>query len=226
MKRRQIVLLAAAGCLGMTSSVSAQLGSNIFKKPNITDIFKPVVGSGGLYEMQRADPQKPPTQMEMTIVGKELVDGQQGYWMEMGHQESKTGQMVYSKLLVTNDFQMKKMVFQRPGGTAMEMPFDPTEKTKNHMAEEMEKWHKVGTETITVPAGTFSCAHWKKDSGVGDVWVSDQVTPMGMVKSINSGMSMVLLKVITGATDHITGPVTKFDPQALKRQMMDQKQKP
>jgi hypothetical protein len=224
MKRTQVVLLAAAGCLCMTSSVAAQLGMDIFKKPNISDIFKPVVGSGGLYEQQRTDTQKAPTQMEMTIVGKEMVDGQQGYWMEVGHVEGKSGQMMYSKMLVTNDFQMKKIVFQRPGQPAMEMPFSPTEKTKSHMAEEMEKWHQVGTETITVPAGIFICQHWKKDSGVGDAWVSDKVTPMGMVKSINAGQTMVLLKVITAATEHITGPVTKFDPEALKRQMMEQRQ--
>jgi hypothetical protein len=29
---------------------------------------------------------------------------------------------------------------------------------------------------------------------------------------------MVLTKIITGATDHITGPVTKFDPEALRKQ--------
>jgi len=224
MKRMQIVVLAAAGFLCVTSSVSAQLGMNIFKKPNIADIFKPVVGSGGLYETQRTDTQKPPTQMEMTIVGKEMVDGQQGYWMEMGHQAGKTGQVMYTKMLVTNDFQFKKLVFQQPGQPAMEMPFSPNDQTKGHMTEEMEKWHQVGTESITVPAGTFSCVHWKKDGGVGDVWVSDKVTPMGMVKSINAGDTMVLLKVITGATDHITGPVTKFDPQALQRQMMQQRQ--
>jgi len=225
MKRMQVVLLAAAGCLCVTSSVSAQLGMNIFKKPNIADIFKPVVGSGALYEMQRTDQQQPPTQMEMTVVGKEMVDGQQGYWMEMGHQAGKTGEVIYTKMLVTNDFQFKKIVFQQPGQPAMEMPFNPTEQTKNHMTEELEKWHTVGTESITVPAGTFSCTHWKKDSGVGDVWVSAKVTPMGMVKSINQGETMVLLKVITSATDHITGPVTKFDPQAFQRQLMQQ-QKP
>jgi hypothetical protein len=230
MKRMQVVLLAAAGCLGLASSVCAQLGMNMFKKPNIADIFKPVIGSGGLYEQQRTDSQKGPTQMEMTIVGKEMVDGEQGYWMEFGIQDSKTGQMIYGKSLVTKDFKFKKMVFQLPGQPAMETPFDSSEKTSNHMQEEMEKWHQAGTETITVPAGIFSCVHWKKDTGDGDVWVSDKVTPMSMVKSVSKGDTMVLVKLITGATDHITGPVTKFDPQMMRQQMMQQmqqqKQKP
>jgi hypothetical protein len=216
MKRLYFVLLAAAGCLCLSSGVAGQMG--LFSKPNITDIFKPVVGNGAMYEMQHTDKDKAPTQMEMTIVGKEMVDGQQGYWMESGHAAGKNGEVTYSKMLVTKDFQFKKVIFQRPGQGAMEMPFNPTEETHNHIKEEMEKWHQVGTETITVPAGTFNCAHWKKDDGDGDVWVSDKVSPMGMVKSISQSNTMVLTKLITGATDHITGPVTKFDPQAMRQQ--------
>jgi len=41
---------------------------------------------------------------------------------------------------------------------------------------------------------------------------------MGMLKSILSGETVVLLKVITGATDHSTGPVTKFDAEAIEKQ--------
>jgi hypothetical protein len=109
------------------------------------------------------------------------------------------------------------------------MPFHPeaNDKTKQHRDEELEKWHQVGTETITVPAGTFSCAHWQKDEGKGDVWVSDKVSPFGMVKMVNEHETMTLTKVITDAKDHITGPVKTFDPEAMKRQMMEQyQQKP
>ena len=39
------------------------------------------------------------------------------------------------------------------------------------------EWHSVGTETITVPAGTFSCDHYRNDTKNSDVWVSDKVSP-------------------------------------------------
>jgi hypothetical protein len=35
---------------------------------------------------------------------------------------------------------------------------------------------------------------------------------------------MVLVKVITDAQDHITGPVKTFDPDEMKRQMMEKMQ--
>jgi hypothetical protein len=45
-----------------------------------------------------------------------------------------------------------------------------------------------------------------------------------MVKYISSGETMVLVKVIADAKDHITGPVKIFDPGEMKRQMMEKMQ--
>jgi len=226
MKRMLFVFLAATGCWCAASTAAAQGGMSFFKKPNIADIFKPVVGYGAVYEQQRTDQENvPKTTLEMSVVGKEMVDGKEGFWMEVGHSE-KSGQIGYGKMLITkDDFQFHRMIFQQPGQPAMELPFNPTERTKNqsHMQEEMEKWHLVGSESVTVPAGTFNCQHWKKDQGVGEVWLSDKVSPMGMIKSVSAGETMVLIKVLSGVTDHITGPVTKFDP---KQMMQQQKQKP
>jgi hypothetical protein len=103
----------------------------------------------------------------------------------------------------------------------MEIAMPADKETSKPLRDELQKWHKVGMEPISVPAGTYLCQHWKKDSGVGDVWASDKITPMGMVKSVQEHETMVLVKVISGATDHITGPVTKFDPQIMRQQMMD-----
>jgi hypothetical protein len=224
MNRIRKTLLAAAACLLIAGTGVAQLGSmNPFSKPNITDIFKPVVGGGAVYEMQHTDKSDQVRQMEMSIVGTEMVDGKPGWWMEMGHQDGKTGEMRYMKMLVSSDFVPQKMVMQRPGKGAMEIAIPPDTQDRKTMKDEMEKWHKVGMEPVSVPAGTFLCQHWKKDSGVGDVWASDKITPMGMVKSVQENQTMVLVKVISGATDHITGPVTKFDPQMMRQQMQQQK---
>jgi hypothetical protein len=227
MKWMQWAWLVVATSLCFAASGRAQMGMNLFKKPNIADIFKPVVGGGALYETQRTDQQNAPKRpLEMSVVGKEMVDGKEGYWMEFGHPDEMSGTMVYAKMLVTkDDFQFHKMVVQPPGQPAMEMPFHSSDKMQKRKEEELDKWHSVGSESITVPAGTFSSTHWKKDEGVGDVWVSDKVTPIGMIKSVSPGETMVLTKVITDAKDHITGPVQQFDPQAMRQQMMEKMQK-
>jgi hypothetical protein len=69
----------------------------------------------------------------------------------------------------------------------------------------------VGTESITVPAGTFPCKHYRnkltaEDNGpVLDVWVSDAVAPTGLVKSMLSpaGITMQLAAVGTGAPSKV-----------------------
>ncbi len=223
MKRQNVLLLAAGLSLLFGAAARAQLGMDLFKKPAISDIFKPVVGNGAVYETERD--QKKST-LEMTIVGQEPFEGKDAYWLEFGHTDPRSGTMAYGKMLVTKeDFQFHRMIFQQPGQPPMEMPMSPTAQQRSRMSDEMEKWHKVGTETITVPAGIFVCDHWTKDDGKGDVWASSKVSPMSLVKEVTPTNSMVLVKVITDAKDHITGTPTKFDPEAMRRQMMEQMQK-
>jgi hypothetical protein len=223
MKRWHATLVAAAVCLLAGSLLvgtasHAQTGMEFFKKPAIADIFKPTVGGGAVYETERD--QKKST-LEMTVVGQEAVNGKDGYWLEFGHAD-QSGVMSYGKMLVTrDDFQFHRMIFQRPGQPPMEMPMNPNA-TQSRMTDEMEKWHKVGTETITVPAGTFVCDHWAKDDGKGDVWASSKVTPMSLVKETTPTNSMILVKVISDAKDHITGTPMKFDPELMKRQRPQQ----
>jgi hypothetical protein len=79
------------------------------------------------------------------------------------------------------------------------------------------KAEHVGTETITVPAGTFSCEHYRMKDGSSDAWISEKVAPWGLVKSQGKDSSMVLTKSITDAKDHITGTPKKFDPMQMMR---------
>jgi hypothetical protein len=222
MKRLHLLLVAAGLGLILGTAARAQMGMDMFKKPAIADIFKPVVGSGAVYETERD--QKKST-IEMSVVAQETVDGKDGFWLEFGHSDLRSGTMSYGKMLVTkDDFQFHRMIFQQPGQPPMELPMNMNPRQKSQMTDEMEKWHKVGTETVTVPAGTFLCEHWAKDDGKGDVWASSKVTPMSLVKEVTPTNSMVLVKLITDAKDHITGTPTKFDPEAMKRQMMQKQQ--
>ena len=98
---------------------------------------------------------------------------------------------------------------------------------REKMEENMSDWHSVGTETITVPAGTFSCEHWRNDKNKSDIWTSDKVTPFGMVKSVSGhGDTQVLVKILDNATDRITGPVKQFDMQEMMQQMQQRRQQP
>lgn len=225
MKLRAIVLLAAILCGTLAYQASAQFGIGSVKRPNIANIFHPVVGQGAAYETTDKDAKK--SHMEMYVVDKEMVGTEQGYWMEVGHSPDASGTLTYGKMLVTpSDFKFHKMIMVMPGQTQpMEMDMDAGKERHSGMEKEVEKWHSVGTETITVPAGTFSCEHWTNDEGKGDVWASTKVGPMGLVKSVENGRTMVLVKLITDAKTKIAGTPVKFDPKAMMQQRMQQRQK-
>src|SRR5882762_5418073 len=187
MMRKQRIWLAVTALLCSSAATRAQMtGLNPFKKPNIADIFKPVAGNGAVYETQRADQEGAPKQpLEMTVVGKESFEGREAYWLEFAHTDARSGSLGYAKMLMTkDDFQPHRMIVQQPGQPAMELPLPAGmhESMHKHREEELEKWHLAGSESITVPAGTFSCQHWKKDESVGDVWTTEKVSPFGMVK--------------------------------------------
>jgi hypothetical protein len=61
---------------------------------------------------------------------------------------------------------------------------------------------KVGTETVTVPAGSFSATHWRNDSAHVDVWVNPDV-PF-VVKVNGPTNTMELTGKGTGAKSSIT----------------------
>ena len=218
MNRKVLVIVAAVVCAIATGTLNAQLGLSPIKRPNIANIFHPVVGVGAAYEQTDQEGKK--FNMEMSIVGSEMVGVEKGYWMEVAHTRG-ADEPQYAKVLVTpDDFAFHKIVMMMPGSNQpMEMDMDSGKSHKATMDKNLEKWHSVGTETISVPAGTFSCEHWSKDEGKGDIWVSSKISPMGMVKSVDEHETMVLVKVITDAKSHIVGTPVKFDPQMMRQGM-------
>ena len=223
MKRCCLGLTVLAICLFVASTASAQMGMDLFKKPDIAKAFNPVVGKGAQYlnTTTSAAPAKSST-MEISIVGKESVEGKEGYWMEFVSSTEKNQSFVGKVLFTPSDFQYHRMIMQMAGQGAMEMPFNPTATHREKMEENMNEWHSVGTESVTVPAGTFSCEHWRNDKSNSDVWTSDKVTPFGMVKEVSPHGSMVLTKLITDAQDRITGPVKQFDMQQMMQKPQQQ----
>lgn len=94
----------------------------------------------------------------------------------------------------------------------MEMAITGKEEVEGKTAE------RGGSEIITVPAGTYTCEHWRAKDGSGDYWISDNVCPMGLVKMTGKDSSMVLQRQITGATTKLPPPYKKFDMQEMMRQ--------
>jgi len=184
--------------------------------PQMPGLSNPTVGSGAEYQ---ATAKGKDMDIAWAIVGKEDVSGSPGVWMETRMQSPELGgEMVTKMLIVTtgSDAGMKRMIMQQPGRPPMEM----TGMMMNLMKGAQPKTttgkpdfgELVGTETITVPAGSFVCQHYRKQdsNGTMDYWVSDQVTPYAMAKMTGPDMTLVLKKTLTNETSHIKGEPQKM----------------
>jgi hypothetical protein len=227
MKFKQVFIVLSLLALGLPLGAQAQMGMGP-RMPSMSGIWHPVVGTGAAYEMTDRDGKK--SQLEITVVGEEDVNGKPGYWMEMAMDSPRTSGQMYVKNLVApadNGVTSTRMIMQMQGQDPMEMDtsmmkMGGRQAPPSTPSDIREKAELVGTETITVPAGTFSCQHYKMKDGSSEAWVSDKVAPWGLVKSQGKDNSMVLTKVITDAKDHITGTPKKFDPMQMMRDRMGQ----
>jgi outer membrane lipoprotein-sorting protein len=216
---------AVLAALSLAVPVWAQFGGP--RMPGMSGIYHPVVGQGAAYEMQGRE--QGMKDFEVAVVGKEDFQGQTGYWLETSFQEPRGGAMVMKMLMVMEGPNpgAKRMIMLM-NGQAYEFPMNSPmmggqmAKSAPHDIRNDKSIVKVGTETITVPAGTFSCEHYRASDGSSDVWVSDKISPWGLVKSVSKDSTMVLSRQITDAKTKITGPVKPFDPM----QMMQQQQRP
>ena len=98
--------------------------------------------------------------MEMAIVGKETVDGKDAYWWEMAMPDQRAGgEMVFKTLLVMDgeNTHASKMIMQFPGKPPMEMPAGMGRGDHSRVPTDARNdAEDLGSESITVPAGTFT----------------------------------------------------------------------
>jgi len=192
-------------------------GSMAQHAPRLLGDFKPVVGSGAQYQMTV---QNRPMTFVYVIVGKEDVEGGTGYWMEIRSQSPQTpGETVMKQLMVLSGdkAQIKRMIMQMPGRPPMEMPgmmLGMGQHAQGPGGGDTSPGEKVGTESITVPAGTFQCDHYQKQQhGTVDSWISAKVSPYGTVKMTSGEMTMVLEKTLSNETSHVQGEPQKMNLQ-------------
>jgi hypothetical protein len=223
MRLKQLPVLLAI--MIPTLPLAAQLGMGSI--PTLSGIWHPEVGGGASYEITR-DGKK--STMEFTVLGKEDIGGKMGYWVELAMSNMREGGDVVVKTLENvegNTISYSKMVMQLPGQPPMEMNQDMMNMggrrtTPTQAADFRDKAELVGTESVTVPGGTFTCEHYRMKDGSGDAWISDKVSPWGLVKAQEPQRTMVLVKVITDAKDRITGTPVKFDPMQMMRNRQGQ----
>jgi hypothetical protein len=221
--RKSFLMMAAVAAVALplvwAGSAWAQMGRGMGGgPPQIPGVFAPKVGEGSEYQMTTKQGNM---DIQYAVVGKESVDGQEGYWNEIRMKGGKGEGTVMKQLMVVggSDPGIKRMIMQAPGQQPMEMPMGMMSGMMKQMQQSGqasgaktagEMGEKVGTETVTVPAGTFVCDHYKSANG-GDVWISTKVYPYGLIKAVGKDSTIVLQKTLSGQTSEIKGEPRKLD---------------
>ena len=197
---------AAAAYLVLTAFVPAlPAQQGFFRPPEIQGAWKPVVGAGAAYEMVSSNGEK--STLEVFIIGKESVGGKDAYWVELVKRDSSSESAAPFMMKSLGTFengtlQISKAVVQI-GENTIDLPIQSSSDTALTV-DIRGKGQKVGVETISTPGGKLLCEHWRSEDG-GEFWISDTVTPYGLVKSTNKdGGGMTLLRRITNAKDKMS----------------------
>jgi hypothetical protein len=221
MKLSSRLLLIFFAITAFTQLSSAQRGM-MMQPPDIAGVFNPVVGSGASYEMVKTDGEKIP--FDMAVVDK---DASGGYWVEYSMQNPKLNGPVYMKNLMvhqSDDIIIQRSIMQMPGRPPMDMSSMMSMKAMQSPKEKADfraNAQNMGTESVTTPAGTFSCEHWRNAKDGTDVWLSDKIVPWRVVKMSGANDTLTLVKIISDAKTHITGT-----PVSMEEMMQQHMGKP
>jgi len=204
-----VVAIVLAGAVGVAS---AQMG---MRRPQMKGVWSPVVGAGAVYQMET--PREGTSEIEFAVVGAQTVEGKPGFWLEMVTNDPRAGGEMIMKMLMVHEeksLEVKRMIMKAGGEDAMEFPMQMAQMggraPQNAAADIRDDGVLIGTESVTTPAGTFSCQHYQAKDKSWDAWVSDKVPPYNIVKAVSKDSTMTLTRVLTNAKTRITGPVKPF----------------
>lgn len=219
---KRVCFYAFVFALAGASVAVAQMG---MRAPQLQGVWNPVVGSGAAYQIEnKGERAENKSEIEIAIVDSETVDGKTGYWLEYTIRGPHSGGEAYMKhlvLLADKDIVVQRMIMQVQGmPQPVEMSMETARqsgRSTEQAADMREKAERVGSESLTTPAGTFQCEHWRMKDGSADVWFSAKVSPWGVVKMTGKESNMTLVRLIADARTHITGTPMKMDPMEMLR---------
>jgi hypothetical protein len=169
----------------LPTAAAAQPTGSPQSLPLVVDLKKAVVGSWAEYSMSFGEAKM---KSRWALVARNASSTT----LEMSMQGGPTAQMggkVTLKMVLDPDpigaaKPVKEIVMQIGDGDPMQAPSDaPAQKFQKPDAKTL-----VGMETIKVAAGSFKTAHYRDHppSGTVDIWVSEEVPPLGVVKFVTT----------------------------------------
>ncbi|HKR32256.1 MAG TPA: hypothetical protein VJT08_17375 [Terriglobales bacterium] len=193
-----LILLSAAGSLkGQLVPNGGMTLTSAFR-----GIFRPVIGAGAEYEA--TGPTGRTYVADMAVVAKHTAKQTDGYWIQVSS-DNPLPDTVTEVLVVGDGPEMHSvtMSLNSGGRGAVTVPVDSANSVKAPEPVDIRTVSDdLGSESVTVPAGTFSCEHYRTKDGT-DEWVADAISPFGLVKVTGKQDNYVLVKILSNVKNKI-----------------------
>ncbi|HPO14960.1 MAG TPA: hypothetical protein PLI09_16075 [Candidatus Hydrogenedentes bacterium] len=174
-------------------------------------LIKPEVGVYAWYDLKdNATNQK--FLLRQAVVGEEKVGLKKGYWVETQVIPEIGFPSIYKMLLTgpANDTKnVHKIIVKEGQKTPVEIPLDSSQKESEDSSKK-ETRESVGKEKITTGQGEIEAEHIlisksMENNAAGqqkvEVWLNDEVRPMGIVKMTSPSGDLVLQRYGKGGPD-------------------------
>lgn len=205
-------LIGAVGALAVLAMPARGQAQELCK----TSFKTPPVGSWAEWRMTEGADSS--ITSRMAVVGSEQRDGKTLTRLEMTSQ-GRRGPIIMQVLISGWPYgagETEEAVFKMGDRPAMKVPQAMLSRIANHRGSSASGWMRgcekmqvVGSEKVTVPAGTFSTTHYRNAQDGSDVWI-DKDLPFALVKLTDSSAAdgekstMELSASGTGAKSAIT----------------------
>lgn len=169
------------------------------------DLVNPQVGAWAWYDLKDAATGKAFV-VRMAIVGEEKVGAQTGYWFEIEIVPLVGYRSVYKMLLTgpaKDPANIRRMLAREGTGEPQEIPIDPVPADASPAPPESER-KLMGKESITIAEDkAVDAEHYELSAKEGktDIWLNDQLPPMGLVKLKSPQGELTLRNNGTGGQD-------------------------
>jgi hypothetical protein len=185
----------------VVASVSAQ---GVFQDIMSGTLINPENGVYSWYELKDTENGRT-LFVRQAIVGEKKVQGKKGYYLETEIVPDVGFPIIYKMLLTgpaTDKNNVHEIIVREGFGAPETIALDNLEGAEDEKSPEAART-SLGTETVKTPAGDIQAEHFSIEQGglKTEVWISDTVRPMGIVRMISSDGELLLSRSGQGGAD-------------------------
>ena len=141
--------------------------------------------------------------LRQAVVGTEKVNRKEAFWLET-ELVPKVGYPSVYKMLLTGPAQdpknVHRLIVREGQGPAQEVEVDRSQKMES--TGETAR-NSTGMETVSIPGEEIASEHFvmEDDKGNTEIWVSDKIRPMGLVRMKSPEGELILQRYGVGGND-------------------------